>query len=714
MRFFSFFSTLSLAKKIPLTIVLAALFTAIISDGIKFLMTYNSTIQERLNDMEGILANRLDRLKDKLEGMGNNLIVLANDEATQEALVTLSAAYHSLGGDAQGILQKSYNSKRPHGLVEDNRYYIAHQRYNSALQEFITVWGYYDLFLIDAMGNVVYSVVKEPDFATNLNTGSWRDSNLADLFKQLRSIPSSITGLEGVRMTAYQEYAPSNNIPAAFIGVPVYQNGAFLGAVIVQMPTTLFHKVVSDQAGLGEGLEISLHGKGYMVHGDLEKKDNPVQVFANGNRLYQHFADIQNTVKVVQGTNHEGKDVAEVIMPVLFGGQKLLLAFDAQRAQILLRLHHGLMIGALVSMGVVVLLTFVGINVARSITKPIIYIVQGMDTLRQGDTKIVIHGSDRPDEIGDMARALEAFRNTALEQQKLAASAKKEQQYKEERQQKIEALLRGFEQQCSVAVGTVASAATQLSHTAESLGGVVGETATRTQLVAIASNETNTNLQTVASAAEEMSSSVREIANQVSRSNEVVAEAVRRAVKADEAAQSLSIVSQSINDIIKLIQEIASQISLLALNATIESARAGEAGKGFAVVASEVKNLAHQTTTATKDIAKQIEAVQNASKDVSEVLISIKDAIAHVSQYSSGIASAVEEQSAVTNEIAVNMHAAAQGVEKIHTNIGEITTSTSSADNSTKEVLQASQTLSREAEKLSGEVSEFLQAIKAC
>jgi methyl-accepting chemotaxis protein len=211
-----------------------------------------------------------------------------------------------------------------------------------------------------------------------------------------------------------------------------------------------------------------------------------------------------------------------------------------------------------------------------------------------------------------------------------------------------------------------------------------------------------------------MSSSVREIANQVSRSNEVVAEAVRRAAKADEAAQSLSIVSQSINDIIKLIQEIASQISLLALNATIESARAGEAGKGFAVVASEVKNLAHQTTTATKDIAKQIEAVQNASKDVSEVLISIKDAIAHVSQYSSGIASAVEEQSAVTNEIAVNMHAAAQGVEKIHTNIGEITTSTSSADNSTKEVLQASQTLSREAEKLSGEVSEFLQAIKAC
>jgi methyl-accepting chemotaxis protein len=60
------------------------------------------------------------------------------------------------------------------------------------------------------------------------------------------------------------------------------------------------------------------------------------------------------------------------------------------------------------------------------------------------------------------------------------------------------------------------------------------------------------------------------------------------------------------------------------------------------------------------------------------------------------------------------MHAAAHGVEKIHANIQEITTSTHSADNSTKEVLQASQTLSREAEKLSNDVSQFLQAIKAC
>ncbi|MFN7225761.1 MAG: methyl-accepting chemotaxis protein [Holosporales bacterium] len=712
MRLFSFFGTLSLRKKIPAVIILAALFTALISDGIKYFINYNATIESRLNDMDSILANRVDRLRDKLMRMSGNLTVLTNDDATKEAITAFGAAYQALGNEAQDILRKAYHSSKINNDYGDGRYHDLHKLYHNDMENFIKVWGYYDLFLVDASGNVIYTVTKEPDFATNLNIGQWRDTNLAKLFKALSSIPATAT--DRVLMTSYEKYGPSNNEPAAFVGMPVYRNGGFMGAVMLQLPMTILSDVVVDQSGLGHGMEISLHGQGYMLNGDVAKKDNPLQLFAEGNPLYQHFADIKETTKVAHITNHEGDDVAEVITPLIFGGQKLLMVFDIQRAEILAGLHHGFLMSLLISMGVVSLLTFVGINVARSITKPISDIVKGMDALRQGDTHIVINGSERPDEIGDMAKALEAFRNTSLEQQELSAAAKKEQHNKEERQQKIEALLRGFEQQCSVAVGTVASAATQLSHTAESLGGVVGETATRTQLVASASNETNTNLQTVASAAEEMSSSVREIASQVGRSNEVVAEAVRRTAKADEAAQSLTIVSQSINDIIKLIREIASQISLLALNATIESARAGEAGKGFAVVASEVKNLAKQTTKATEDIAKQIEAVQNASKDVSEVLISIKDAIGHVNQYSSGIASAVEEQSAVTNEIAVNMHAAAHGVEKIHANIQEITTSTHSADNSTKEVLQASQTLSREAEKLSNDVSQFLQAIKAC
>jgi methyl-accepting chemotaxis protein len=152
----------------------------------------------------------------------------------------------------------------------------------------------------------------------------------------------------------------------------------------------------------------------------------------------------------------------------------------------------------------------------------------------------------------------------------------------------------------------------------------------------------------------------------------------------------LSKASEKIGEIINLINEIATQTNLLSLNASIEAARAGESGRGFAIVASEVKNLADQTSIATKEISSQVKSVQNFTQkavgDMEEIFSSIKT----LSEISSVISSAVEEQSLVTKEMAINMTMAAENVETINSSISNISEATNRIKEVAKKVKEAS------------------------
>ncbi|MBT3239132.1 MAG: methyl-accepting chemotaxis protein, partial [Rhodospirillaceae bacterium] len=163
-----------------------------------------------------------------------------------------------------------------------------------------------------------------------------------------------------------------------------------------------------------------------------------------------------------------------------------------------------------------------------------------------------------------------------------------------------------FERNMKTVVETVASAATELQSTAQSMESTAGATSEQATSVAAAAEEASTNVQTVASAAEELSSSISEINRQVNQSNQIASNAATEAERSNEQVQGLAVAAQKIGEVVELISDIAEQTNLLALNATIEAARAGDAGKGFAVVASEVKNLANQTAKATEEIGTQI------------------------------------------------------------------------------------------------------------
>lgn len=221
----------------------------------------------------------------------------------------------------------------------------------------------------------------------------------------------------------------------------------------------------------------------------------------------------------------------------------------------------------------------------------------------------------------------------------------------------------------------------------------ISDTTRQASTAASASQQTSSNVQAVASGAEELAASVAEISQQVGHALRISEEAVHEGDRTNTIVGGLSEAAQRIGDIVNLINNIAAQTNLLALNATIEAARAGDAGRGFSVVAAEVKNLAGQTAKATDEISAHIAAVQGTTEQAVTALSAIGHRITEINSISVGIASAVEEQAAVTRDMSMNMHTAAQGVDTIMENMSAIAASTQQVDNATRQVRQASMQL---------------------
>jgi methyl-accepting chemotaxis protein len=351
--------------------------------------------------------------------------------------------------------------------------------------------------------------------------------------------------------------------------------------------------------------------------------------------------------------------------------------------------------------------------IGRSIVGPVTGMTSVMAKLASGDKSIEIPARDNKDEVGDMARAVDVFKQNMLRADALAEEQRKEQERKEQRQTAIEGYIAHFDSSVRQSLDTLASASTEMRATAESMTGTAEQTSRQATAVAAASEQASANVQTVAASTEEMSSSIAEISRQVEQSTHIARKAVDEAQHTTKTMESLSAAAQKIGEVVQLIQDIASQTNLLALNATIEAARAGDAGKGFAVVASEVKSLATQTAKATEDIAGQITAIQAATGQAVSAIKSIDGTISEISEISTTIAAAMEEQGAATREITRNTQEAARGTQDVSSNIGGVTQAASETGAAASQVLGSSSELGKQAETLRSEVDDFLTKIRA-
>ncbi len=351
--------------------------------------------------------------------------------------------------------------------------------------------------------------------------------------------------------------------------------------------------------------------------------------------------------------------------------------------------------------------------IGRSIVLPVQGLTDSMQTMASGNLMITVKGTERVDEIGTMAGAVETFRLSLVEaeaQRKAQEAAKaKEAESISRRAVMAEKFVQRMEELAANFAGSsneVADAARNLSSTAE-------ETSRQAQSVAAAAEEASVSVETVAAGAEQLTASIQEINQQVSKSASIADAAAQEARSSSENVRTLAASAEEIGAVVELINGIAAQTNLLALNATIEAARAGEAGKGFAVVASEVKGLAAQTAKATEEIARKISEMQAATNSTVGSISQIVTTISTIREITTSIASAVEEQSAATNEIAVNTQQASTGTVSVTQNIAGVSTAAEMTGSASTQLMTLSSTLTEQSANLQKEVQDFVVNIRA-
>jgi methyl-accepting chemotaxis protein len=500
---------------------------------------------------------------------------------------------------------------------------------------------------------------------------------------------------------------PGRDSLGVFAMTPIMRDGKSIGVVDIGVS---FGKPFVDNAKLRFGVDLAVYrfdGKAFTslasTIGDssVATQDELKSVF-DGNALRRDATLNGHPAALYLGQikNYAGQPIA-VIELIKDTTEYEAAAASSQRNFIL---------GTFVILAGAALLAFL---LGRGLSRPLAATTTVMNRLSSGDTDVTILGSERKDELGTMAVALDVFRRNMIEARTLreAQEAAKHQAELEKKALQREMADR-FESDVKSVVGAVAQATKDMQRVAGEITTSVNETSERAAAAAAASEQASASVGTVATATEELASSVSEIGRQVTFSSGVADEAVAKAVKTTELVKSLAAAAEKIGDVLRLIGAIASQTNLLALNATIEAARAGDAGRGFAVVASEVKELASQTAKATEEIAGQVTAIQSATADCASAIGGISDTIREISGVATSIASAVEEQGSATREIARSVQQVATGTGEVSLNVAGASRAADQSRALADNVMVASGELSQHATALFKSVDTFLAGLR--
>ena len=343
-------------------------------------------------------------------------------------------------------------------------------------------------------------------------------------------------------------------------------------------------------------------------------------------------------------------------------------------------------------------------------------VTAGLKKVAAGETGLEIVGTERNDEIGEMARSLDIFHRAAFRMEQMRKDQHKHEAEKAEakkrREQELANLANRFEQTVGEVVSGVASASSQLKTTAGSMAAAADQSSNQSSLVAKYMGEASTGVTAAAAASDEFAMSIGEISRQAASSAELARKASDSAQEADSTISNLTVSAEEVGNIVELIQSIARRTNLLALNASIEAARGGEAGRGFAVVASEVKELAAQTSRATEEVAKKIQKIQNTTGSSVDALRSIGEQIEQLEATAISIASAVDQQSVAGQDLARSIDLAARSTDEVSGNVSDVRESSLATGAAASQVLGSATELENQSATLHDQVDQFLRHVR--
>ena len=406
-------STNSVAFRIPALAVALVIAVAVVVAIFSYNAAKTGLTAAAEEKLQSIANSRARFLENWYDETSTDLSVLSENPTVQNALKMFSTAWDEFP-DAGAVLQARYIDNNPNPVGEkdkldnagdESRFSSSHQILHPYFRDLIATYGYYDLFLIDTDGNVVYTVFKERDFGSNLVTGPWANSSLGDAYRRAMAEDKPI-------ISDFAAYGPSNGIPAAFAAMPIKdKKGDIKGILAVQLPDAEIRAIMSETEGLGDT------GEAYLLAPDGNRRSQS-RVDGQGNildaaKVTPHVtAALNGESGVFEDTiGQNGQPVIAVVAPFHVQDMNWSLIAEQNTEEILAsvtalrnQLFVQLAIAALIA-------TAISYFAARSMTRPMLKIADNLTAVAEGNYDIEVVGLNRVDEVGSMATNLKSLQD---------------------------------------------------------------------------------------------------------------------------------------------------------------------------------------------------------------------------------------------------------------------------------------------------------------
>jgi methyl-accepting chemotaxis protein len=411
---------LKIAQKLPLVVVGAAL-VASAAIGIGSYLIGSATVTALTEEkLQTVALERARELGSYLSAVREDLIVTAATNTTIGLVGDIGMGWQQLIDKQADRLQEHYITNNPN--AEDQRalmdsagvnigYDMTHKKYHPGFREQMLTRGYGDIYVFDKAGNLVYSVAKQADFATSFAAdGPFADSALGRVYAE------ALAMTEPGRV-AFADMAPYEATPgaaASFMAAPIFSGKTKLGVLAFRMPWHHIDELMKSRLGLGDTGETFFVGEDFLFRTDSAFSEADDTLAASYRTPAVEAALAGSPTASARWDGYRGMPMLSAAVPIEFEGAQWALVATIGEAEAMAPVagmrDMVLLVGAVVLIGAAVL----GYLFSRSIARPISRLTRTMGALARGELEREVEGGGRKDELGEMARAVEVFRENGI------------------------------------------------------------------------------------------------------------------------------------------------------------------------------------------------------------------------------------------------------------------------------------------------------------